>query len=57
MKLNQLWITLNFNFSKLCLYFKVFYNDKVILDDGEKDIDIVKMELDHGKILDIDIIE
>ena len=33
------------------------YNDKVILDDVEKDIDIVKIELDHGKILDIDIIE
>ena len=33
------------------------FNDKVILDDVEKDIDIVKIELDHGKILDIDIIE
>ena len=30
------------------------FNDKVILDDVEKDIDIVKIELDHGKILEIE---
>lgn len=33
------------------------YNDKVIIDDAEKDIDIIKLEILHNKIVDIDIIE
>ena len=33
------------------------YNDKVIIDDVEKDIDIIKLEILHNKIVDIDIIE
>ena len=33
------------------------FNDKVILDDIEKDIDIIKIEMEHNKIVDVDIIE
>ena len=33
------------------------YNDKVIIDDVEKDIDIIKLEILHNKIVDNDIIE
>ena len=33
------------------------FNDKVIIDDIEKDIDIIKIEMEHNKIVDVDIIE
>lgn len=33
------------------------YNDLVIIDDIEKDIDIIKIDMKHNKIVDVDIIE
>ena len=33
------------------------YNDKVIIDDVDKDIDIIKVVLEKNKIIDIDVIE
>ena len=33
------------------------FNDKVIIDDIDKDIDVIKIELNKGKILEVDIIE
>ena len=33
------------------------YNDLVIIDDIEKDVDIIKIEMEHNKIVDVDIIE
>ena len=33
------------------------FNDKVIIDDIDKDIDVIKIELNKGKILGVDIIE
>lgn len=33
------------------------YNDLVIIDDIEKDIDIIKLDMKHNKIVDVDIIE
>ena len=32
------------------------FNDKVIVDDIEKDVDIIKMEWQKGKIINVDII-
>ena len=33
------------------------FNDKVILDDVENDIDIIKIDYEHGKIVNVDIVE
>lgn len=33
------------------------FNDKVIIDDVENDIDIIKVDYEHGKITNVDIIE
>ena len=33
------------------------YNDKVIIDDVDKDMDIIKVVLEKNKIIDIDVIE
>ena len=33
------------------------YNDKVIIDDVDKDVDIIKVVLEKNKIIDIDVIE
>lgn len=33
------------------------FNDKVIIDDGVQDVDIIKIVMDKGKILGVDIIE
>ena len=33
------------------------YNEKVIIDDVENDIDIIKIEYEHGNIVNVDIID
>ena len=33
------------------------YNEKVIIDDVENDVDIIKIEYEHGNIVDVDIID
>ena len=33
------------------------YNDKVIIDDIEKDIDIIRVDFEKGKIINVDIID
>ena len=35
----------------------VEFNDKVIYNDDEKDIDIIKLVFDNKKLVDIDVIE
>ena len=33
------------------------YNEKVIIDDVENDVDIIKIEYEHGNIVNVDIID